>query len=277
MLFLDAPGGTGKTFLLNTVLATIRSRSEIALATASSGIAATLLSGGRTLHSRFRVPLDAHRQELPMCNIQKGTVLAKIISDCKAIIVDKAPMTHRCAFEVVDRTLRDIRCFHAPFGGISTLLCGDFQQILPVVQNGTKANIVDAFLKYSYRWKSIHILHLTTNTRVHLRGDAQAGMFVGYLLSIGDGTYPLTELPSVITIPEFISCTATLDEMKGKIYPNLQEHVQNEKWLSERAILAPLNNTVNNINAFFLGMSSPTGQLTPQSVTTKLFTFQQSF
>ena len=106
MFFLDAPGGTGKTFLLNTVLATIRSRSEIALATASSGIAATLLSGGRTLHSRFRVPLDARRQELPMCSIKKGTVLAKILSDCKAIIVDEAPMTRRCAFEAVDRTLR---------------------------------------------------------------------------------------------------------------------------------------------------------------------------
>ena len=117
--------------------------------------------------------------------------------------------------------MRDIRCFHAPFGGIPTLLCGDFRQILLVVQNGTTANIVDAFLKYSYLWKSIHILHLTTNMRVHLRGDAQAGMFVGYLLSIGDGTYPLTELPSVITIPEFISCTATRDKMKGKIYPNL--------------------------------------------------------
>ena len=85
--------GTGKTFLLNTVLATIFSRSEIALAAASSGIAATLLSGGRTLHSRFIIPLDVHRQELPMCSIKKGTVLAKVILDCKAIIVDEAPMT----------------------------------------------------------------------------------------------------------------------------------------------------------------------------------------
>ena len=113
VFFLDAPGGTGKTFLINTVLATIRSKNEIALATASSGIAATLLSGGRTLHSRFKIPLDAHRQELPMCSIKKGTVLAKIILDCKAIIIDEAPMTHRCAFEAIDRTLLVIfqHCF----------------------------------------------------------------------------------------------------------------------------------------------------------------------
>lgn len=235
--------------MLNTVLATIRSRGDIALATASSGIAATLLSGGRTLHSRFKIPLDAHRQELPMCSIKKGSALAKIITDCKAIIVDEAPMTHRCAFEAVDRTLRDIRYIDAPFGGIPTMLCGDFRQILPVVRNGTRANIVDASLKHSYLWTSINILHLTTNMRVHLRGDDQAGMFSEYLLSIGDGTYPHTELPNIITVPEFINCTATLEEMKETIYPNLQEHAHNGEWLSERAILAPLNDTVNRINA----------------------------
>lgn len=41
MLFLDAPGGTGKTFLINLILAKLRSEGKIALATASSGIAAT--------------------------------------------------------------------------------------------------------------------------------------------------------------------------------------------------------------------------------------------
>ena len=46
ILFLDAPGGTGKTFLINFILAKLRSEGKIALATASSGIAAILLTGG---------------------------------------------------------------------------------------------------------------------------------------------------------------------------------------------------------------------------------------
>ncbi|XP_025193949.1 uncharacterized protein LOC112593660 [Melanaphis sacchari] len=37
--FLDAPGGTGKTFLISLILAKIRSQQKIALAVASSGIA----------------------------------------------------------------------------------------------------------------------------------------------------------------------------------------------------------------------------------------------
>ena len=51
VLFLDAPGGTGKTFLLNLLLAKVRQCGQIAIAMASSGIAATLLDGGRTVHS----------------------------------------------------------------------------------------------------------------------------------------------------------------------------------------------------------------------------------
>jgi len=43
VFFLDAPGGTGKTFLINLLLAQIRSSGKVALAVASSDTAATLL------------------------------------------------------------------------------------------------------------------------------------------------------------------------------------------------------------------------------------------
>ncbi|GFY74925.1 ATP-dependent DNA helicase [Trichonephila inaurata madagascariensis] len=59
LYFLDAPRGTGKTFLILIILATIRSQNNIALAIASSGIAATLLDGGRTAHSALKLPLNA--------------------------------------------------------------------------------------------------------------------------------------------------------------------------------------------------------------------------
>jgi hypothetical protein len=55
MFALNACGGSGKTYLINTLLDAVRSRNKIALATATSGIAATLLHGGRTMHSRFKV------------------------------------------------------------------------------------------------------------------------------------------------------------------------------------------------------------------------------
>ena len=56
--FIDAPRGTGKTFSTNLLLAKVRQRKYIAIAVASSGIAATLLKGGITAHSTFKLPLD---------------------------------------------------------------------------------------------------------------------------------------------------------------------------------------------------------------------------
>ncbi len=58
IIFLDAPGGTGKTFVINLLLAKIRQQSKIAISVASSGIAATLLHGGRTAHSTLKPPLN---------------------------------------------------------------------------------------------------------------------------------------------------------------------------------------------------------------------------
>ena len=69
IIALDALGGTGKTFLLALLLATVRSKMMVALATATSGIAATLLPNGRTLHSRFKVPLNI--KDNSTCNISK--------------------------------------------------------------------------------------------------------------------------------------------------------------------------------------------------------------
>ncbi|CAF1919487.1 unnamed protein product, partial [Brassica napus] len=56
VFFLYGYGGTGKTFVYRALSSAIRSRGMIVLNTASSGIAALLLEGGRTAHSRFGIP-----------------------------------------------------------------------------------------------------------------------------------------------------------------------------------------------------------------------------
>jgi ABC-type ATPase involved in cell division len=57
LFFVDGPGGTGKTYLYKALLATIRSQKKIAMATTLSGVAASIMPGGRTAHSRFKIPL----------------------------------------------------------------------------------------------------------------------------------------------------------------------------------------------------------------------------
>jgi hypothetical protein len=57
IFFVDGQGGAGKTFLYNVILAKVRSGGKVALALASSGIAALLLDDGTTAHSRLGLPI----------------------------------------------------------------------------------------------------------------------------------------------------------------------------------------------------------------------------
>ncbi|KAL6580606.1 hypothetical protein OROMI_008630 [Orobanche minor] len=91
--FIDGPGGTGKTFLYRALLASVRSRKQIALAVASSGVAASLLPGGRTAHSRFNFPLEI--DEIMSCEISKQSTRAKLIVSAKLILWDEASVAHR--------------------------------------------------------------------------------------------------------------------------------------------------------------------------------------
>ena len=55
LMFVDGKAGRGKTFLVNTLCAWVRSTGRIALPTATSAFAAQLYPGGRTTHSTFGV------------------------------------------------------------------------------------------------------------------------------------------------------------------------------------------------------------------------------
>jgi hypothetical protein len=70
--FLDASGGTVKTFLISIILVEIRSNNDIALAVASFGIAVSLLDGSRTAYSVFKLPLNIQNNLVAVCNINKN-------------------------------------------------------------------------------------------------------------------------------------------------------------------------------------------------------------
>src|SRR5271170_5736704 len=107
--FLHGPGGTGKTYVYNTLCYLLRGQGKIVLCVASSGIASLLLIGGRTAHSTFKIPIEIH--EGSTCSIGKNSDLAKLIRVTDLVIWDEAPMQDCHIHEAVDRTFRDIlRC-----------------------------------------------------------------------------------------------------------------------------------------------------------------------
>ena len=100
IMFVDAPGGTGKTLLINYMI----SHLIAALVTASSGIASTLLSGGRTLHSTFNLPLNITGLNQPAGNISRSTGKARRVENACILFIDEAPCLHRKCIEGVDFT-----------------------------------------------------------------------------------------------------------------------------------------------------------------------------
>ncbi|CAN0925707.1 ATP-dependent DNA helicase PIF1 [Linum grandiflorum] len=92
--------------LIRTTISRVRSLGQIAIVVASSGIAATLLPGGITAHSQFKIPIEVDHAST--CAIKKGTTLARLLELATLIVWDEAPMVHKHSFEAVDRTLCDI-------------------------------------------------------------------------------------------------------------------------------------------------------------------------
>ncbi|XP_019178998.1 PREDICTED: uncharacterized protein LOC109174197 [Ipomoea nil] len=196
LFFVYGYGGTGKTFLWRALSTALRSKGEIVLNVASSGIASLLLPGGRTAHSRFAIPISMNEDST--CNISQGTPLAQLIMQTKLIIWDEAPMMHKHCFEALDRTMRDLlrsknpNSYEMTCGGKTVVFGGYFRQILPVIPKGTRQDIVGASINSSYLWRSCKVFRLTKNLRLRSVqssiGAKEIEEFANWISNIGDGT-----------------------------------------------------------------------------------------
>ncbi|CAH0697151.1 unnamed protein product [Spodoptera exigua] len=226
---------------------------KIAIAAASSGIAATLLPGGKTAHAMFKIPIDLESTETPVCGVSHNSDKGHVLKDCSLVVWDECTMANRKAVEAVDRTLQNIRRNEHLMGGVTVLFSGDFRQTLPVVTRGSRADEVNASLKRSALWSRVHTLRLTINMRAQLGGNARAQEFSDVLLSLGDGTLP-EERGGQVVLPESLGrVVSTLDELIRCVYRDISRipHQPNS-WACERAILTPKNDQAAAINESIL-------------------------
>ncbi|KAG7958907.1 hypothetical protein I3843_10G043700 [Carya illinoinensis] len=249
MFFIDGPGGTGKTFLYKALLATRRTNQLIALATVSSGVAASILPGGRTAHSRFKIPL--HTNKNLTCSVSKQSGLARLLQKVKLIIWDEAPMSRKESIEALDKMLKDINDSELSFGRKVIVFGGDFRQILPVVPKGTRQQQIDASLVSSYLWPKLTKIRLTENMRARLDPD-----FSKYILDLGNGLPPITinecvRIPAVMLIP-YENDAASLDHLVDTVFHNISDYSTNISSMMNRAILTPKNSYVDEINTLLI-------------------------
>ena len=128
--YLDGPGGSGKTFVYTTIFNLLSAENIKVISMAYTGIAATLLPNGKTVHKTFGLPVPIFHDS--SSSIKAQSKEAKLLKDTQLFIWDEAPMAPRYSLEIVDRTLKYIMNNDLPFGGKIMLLGGDFRQLLPV-------------------------------------------------------------------------------------------------------------------------------------------------
>ncbi|UYV72228.1 hypothetical protein LAZ67_9002254 [Cordylochernes scorpioides] len=157
---VDGPAGTGKTFLFQTLMCFLRGAGKIVLPCASTGIAATLLKGGRTYHSLFKLPIPLN--ETSIANFDKDSNLKNEIISSSLIIWDEISMAIGYALTAIDRKLRDVMRDERPFGG--------------------KAQIIESTIKRNPLWCHVKSEKLTLNMRTK-----DEVIFAEYLLKVGEG------------------------------------------------------------------------------------------
>ncbi|XP_071570011.1 uncharacterized protein [Temnothorax nylanderi] len=239
LFFIDGFAGSGKTYLFNTFLSVIRGRNEIVLPCASTGIAATLLKGGRTYHSLFKlsIPID----DSVKSNIRGNSQAARELIIAKLIIWDEVSMTVGHALTAVDKLLRDLMKNPRPFGGKVILFAGDFRQNLPVVPHAQKAAIIESTVKYSSIWRNVTQVKLKQNMRT---GEEKE--FANWLMQLGDGKLSNTDglHLDTIEIPQnFISKESLIAEIFGD-----RITMEQIKENPDRTILCPKNEDTFKIN-----------------------------
>ncbi|XP_041421549.1 uncharacterized protein LOC121394460, partial [Xenopus laevis] len=235
--FLDGPGGSGKTYLYETLIHFFRAKNLSFLASATTGIAANLLIDGRTCHSLFKLPVPI--TETSVSNMKMDSDSANEIRLAKLLILDECTMASSHLLNTIDKLLRELMDNDIPFGGKLLLLGGDFRQCLAIVPHAMRSAIVQSSLKYAENWHYFEKVTLVENMRC---ADPQ---YNNWLLLLGNGklTNDFELHPDIIQIPKEFICEDLVTEIFGK-----EISLDQIPFLAKRAILSPKNIDVDMIN-----------------------------
>lgn len=242
---LTAHAGCGKTFTQTAIIHRLHSLNLRCIATAFSGIASTLLLGGRTLHNAFKLPIPI--TDTSVSSITPNSPYGRYVNSVDLVLIDEISMCPLLLLKVLDRLFKDL-CTnpnnkHKLFGGKTILLCGDFRQILPVVPHGSRAVLIENCFTSWSEFDSFHHVTLSQNMRA-LPHEIE---FVEFLRQIGNGTarqYPEFG-ENVIEIPQRL--IGNVNKIVDEVYGNIAENILTDRILYS-VILAATNEECSMIN-----------------------------
>lgn len=130
--FVTGPGGTGKSFLLHTLVAWCNDRRLKTLKMAPTGIAAENV-GGKTIHSSLHINSQGSSDHGSLLSgIFRMEETVKDLKKIKVLIIDEISMVSNEMLSFVSELFARIHKNAFAFGGLHVIVFGDLLQLPPV-------------------------------------------------------------------------------------------------------------------------------------------------
>lgn len=161
-VFLTGAPGAGKTYVLNQFVERARRASKRVAVTASTGIAASHISG-TTIHSWSGLGIIDHLNDEDLRRLGGSDRLIKRYNSIDTLVIDEVSMLHGARLDMVNQLAKVLRQSEAPFGGLQIILVGDLFQLPPISRG---SNDFD-FIHLSEAWTELQprICYLTEQHR----------------------------------------------------------------------------------------------------------------
>jgi ATP-dependent DNA helicase PIF1 len=161
-VFITGPGGVGKSYLIQSIVETMKDRKKKVAITAMTGCAALLLGNyAKTLHSWAGIGLGKEDPTKLAANIRKYNPKAMrrwLLTN--TLIIDEVSMLTPELLDKLNTIGMNLRKISRPFGGIQIVLVGDFYQ-LPPVYKSSEEQPLQHFAFESQTWKELNLTNIS--------------------------------------------------------------------------------------------------------------------
>ncbi len=147
-------------------------------------------------------------------------------------------MCHRYFIEAVDHSLRDGTKWNKQFGGKCPLFSGDFRKTLPVIQGGTRGQILRACVTSSALHAHFRILRLTENMLLaSLRNEPNASsstlLFPGYFPMLGEGRLGTCKR-DMVDLHESVEKAFSFNNLCSTVFNGIESYYSDVDWLTSK-------------------------------------------
>ena len=251
-VFLTGEPGAGKTHTVNTFVNYLRINNIEPAITASTGIAATHI-GGMTIHSWSGIGIKTNLDKYDLDKIASSEYIAKRVRRTRVLIIDEISMLSPNMLDMVDMVCREINQNDEPFGGIQTILVGDFFQLPPIVHRGDIKNKQNLLIEdtehlgiFAYdagAWKRAHMIicYLTEQHRQDdknflsvlsaIRANNLKDMHIKFINSRGIEYEDMTE--ETLNITKLFSHNFDVDRVNDMELAKIEEEIKTFKMSGE--------------------------------------------